>query len=746
MIFFAQSALNQGDLVLAEAQAAGSTQAKLTSAGVQFSGPLEVGYRFTMSTRISTRVLMALCWDEDIDSADKLYESSIGFEWEKWLKPGQTFQVTQTVQGANWLKNNHFAALRLKDAIVDHLKGVWDGQRPDVSTEHPDITFHLHIRRERVIIYVDFSGEGLHKRGYRTGVADAVMKENLASAVLMRSPWYKTVQDGEPGILMDPFCGLGTIPVEAALIAAGIAPGLMRKVPYAFESLPGFDVDTYNHVLDELGDAAEAARDRKIRILASDINRQNVEMAKAAALKANVYDLIEFSVKDFTSITEDEVGKESGFIVTDPPYGMRMDMADLAKLYSRIGEVMQDKFKGWQVSILCGDSALLSNIDMKPQRTNALFNGPIQCQLAHYQVYTDEEKQAIIERAMQRKAERMSQPLSAGAQMAYNRLVKNLDAIRPAMEAEGVSCYRIYDADMPEYSAAIDIYEGRHIVLSEYAAPSTIPAEDAARRLEELVLATERATGIDADDIHIKQRKSQKGASQYKRLASKNRFHVVNENGLKVLVNFTDYLDTGIFLDHRPIRKWIQEHSDGKRFLNLFCYTATASLNAVKGGALSTTSVDSSSTYLDWAMENFRINGWSTDIGNFFYRSDVMDYLWDSFDRYDLIFCDPPTWSNSKDRASFDVQRDHVKLIDAAMMHLENDGVMIFSCNFRRFSMDPSVIDKYAVEDITEQTIGRDFERDMRIHKCFLIRHKAKIQTTRRVIRVKKATQAEVEE
>lgn len=318
--------------------------------------------------------------------------------------------------------------------------------------------------------------------------------------------------------------------------------------------------------------------------------------------------------------------------------------------------------------------------------------------------------------------------------MAYNRLVKNLSALRKEMADEGVTCYRIYDADMPEYSAAIDLYEDTFINLSEYAPPATIDSEDAARRLDELVLATERATGVDPDNIFVKQRKEQKGKDQYRKLAGKNKFYVAHENGVKVLVNFSDYLDTGIFLDHRPIRAWIQEHAEGKRFLNLFCYTATASLNAVKGGAISTTNVDSSATYLDWAMENFKINGWSTDIGNFFYRSDCIQFLWDTFDRYDLIFCDPPTYSNSKSRASFDVQKDHARLIDAAMMHLEKDGVMIFSNNYRRFKMDESILEKYSVEDISEETIGEDFKRDMKIHKCYLIRHKFRIPGEKRMV------------
>lgn len=738
MIYFAQSSQNQADLIAKEAERAGADRVKATSSGVQFSGSLEVGYRFCLTTRIASRVLQALYFDEKVTSPDELYEKCKTIPWEEYIDPSKTFQLTQTVQACNWIKNSHFASLRVKDAIVDRIREHFDDQRPNVDTDNPDLTFHLHIKGEKVIIYSDFSGEGLFKRGYRSDSTDAILKEHLAAAVLYRSDWYKSVVDNNPGVFLDPFCGSGTLAVEAALLARDIAPGLIRKEPYAFEKLSSFDSEAYENVLSQLSDKAEEAKKRDVKIYASDISRTAVEIAKAAALKAGVYDDIEFSIKDFTKFTQEDVPSTKGYIVTDPPYGIRMNDFDLSKLYSAIGTTCQDFFKGWKISILCGDSELLSSIDMKPERTNSLYNGGILCQLAHYSVFSDEEKQELIDRAIKKREERLANPLSEGAQMAYNRLKKNLNELKPIMEAQGVSCYRIYDADMPEYSAAIDIYEGKWINLQEYAPPATIEKEAAERRLYELVLATERATGIDIENIYIKQRKEQKGKEQYKKLASKNKFYIAKENGVQFLVNFTDYLDTGIFLDHRPIRKFIQENSKNKRFLNLFCYTGTASLDAVKGGALSTTSVDASATYLDWAMENFKLNGYSTDIGNFFYRSDALDYLWDTFDKYDLIFCDPPTFSNSKSRDTFDVQRDHSRLIDACMMHLEKNGMLIFSNNFRRFKMDEYITSKYAVEDFTASTIGDDFARDPKIHKCYIIKHKIKVDlATKRVIKVK---------
>jgi len=739
MIFFASSAANQQDIVKDELTLCGITDTKVGQAGVEFVAELSQAYRFTMTTRIASRVLQALFFDEDVQSADELYDSTMQIPWEEYITPEKTFLITETVKNCNWLNNTHFATLKVKDAIVDRIKEHYEGNRPTVDSEDPDITFHIHIKENSVIWYVDFSGPGLAKRGYRTEQSDALLKENLACALLYRSEWYKSYREGRLLPLYDPFCGSGTIPVEAALIAAEIAPALLKKTPYAFKALPSYDEELYNSIYAELEAKRAEAEEKEIYITASDIIRTNVEISKAAALKAGVYDIISFEVKDFTKVTEEDVPYELGVIVTDPPYGVRLKGMNLEDLYSLSGDIISKYFKGWNVSILTGDQELLSYIDMKPERTNTLYNGGILCQIAHYRVYTEEERQVLINKALERKAQRLAQPLTPGAQMAYNRLIKNMESIKPQMEKEGVTCYRIYDADMPEYSAAIDIYEGKWINLQEYAPPATIDPEAAEKRLDELIQATERATGIDMENIYVKQRKEQKGRDQYKKLASSNKFYIVKENGLKYLVNFTDYLDTGVFLDHRPVRRMISEMSQNKRFLNLFSYTSTATLNALKGGALSTVSVDASSTYLDWSIENLKVNGYNTNIGNFFYKSDAIEYLYDTYDRFDLIFCDPPTFSNSKNRDSFDIQYDHFELIKAAMMHLEKDGVMIFSNNFRKFKLDERILDRFAVENITPSTIGFDFARDEKIHQCYLIRHKkVKVELgTKKVLKIK---------
>ncbi|MDY4610830.1 MAG: bifunctional 23S rRNA (guanine(2069)-N(7))-methyltransferase RlmK/23S rRNA (guanine(2445)-N(2))-methyltransferase RlmL [Sphaerochaetaceae bacterium] len=724
MIFYATASANQNDLVEMEARQAGSTDVYVTNGGVEFEADLAVAYRFCLWTRTATRVLLALFQDECVTSADELYDSSIQIPWENWVTPENTFAVTETVTDCRWLKNSHFAALRVKDAIVDRIREHFEDKRPNVDRDVPDVTFHIHVDGERVVWYVDFSGKSLHKRGYRKMQTDAILTEYLAAALLYRSDWRKSL-DGEDGPepLLDPFCGSGTICIEAAWMATDTAPGLLNTSKFAFFKLPIHDPDVWEDILDEAAARQEEGRKQQVKIYAWDKDPEALGIAKANAQAAGVVDIIEFARHDVKDLTAGDIPVERGCIVTDPPYGVRLENENIENLYIAMGRQFNSLFAGWRIAILCGDQQLLSYVDMKPNRTNTLFNGGMPCQIAHYYVFTEEERAEMIAKAEQKRRERLAKPLTPGAEMAANRLKKNLAALKPLMEAQNVSSYRIYDADMPEYSAAIDLYENRWISLQEYAAPSSIDPEDAIRRLEELIDATERVTGIDRDMIFVKQRTQQKGLNQYEKLATTNRFFIMRENGLKFMVNFTDYLDTGIFLDHRPVRRMIREMSDGKRFLNLFCYTGTATAYAAAGNALSTVSVDASSTYLDWALKNMQLNGF-TGMNHFFYKEDCIEWLFDTYDRFDLIFCDPPTFSNSKSRRTFDVDQDQVKLIRACMMHLEKDGTLIFSNNYRKFQLDERLYEQFAVQDISSETIGDDFKRDEKIHKCFLIRHK----------------------
>ncbi len=723
MIFFATSALHMTDIIEEEARSVGATDIQAVSGGVEFSADLATAYRFCLYSRTSTRLMLGLWEDDDIQSADELYEASLALPWEEWVNPSTSFSITHTVKNCPYLRNSKFGAIRLKDAIVDRCREHFDGERPEVDTEESDIVFHLHIDEDHVSWFVDFSGRALHKRGYRDDQTEAVMSEYVACALIYRSEWYKAmIREERVPVLIDPFCGSGTIVIEAALWAADRAPGLVKARNFAFLFLPIHDQEIYEQVVQEARAREAAAAERQIAIYGWDNDPKAIAIAKRAAEEAGVDHLIDFRVKEFREVGEDDVPLGEGYIITDPPYGIRME-GNLIDLHRTMSEIWQQYFGGWRITVMSGNPELLEYIDMKPTRTNTLNSGGIPCQVAHYRVFTAFERAEMTQRAQEARIARLSQPLSDGAQAVYNRLVKNLETLGTEMARQGVTNWRLYDRDLGEYNASIDIYEGRWVVLYEWEAPESIDPEVVEMHLEELVDATERATGVDRDRIFIKRRRIQKGLDQYEKMANSDRFFIINENGARYLANFTDYLDTGIFLDHRPVRARIATMTEGKRFLNLFCYTGTATVQAAKGGAISTVSVDTSATYLNWAEKNMQLNDFG-GMNHFYYQTDALDFLYQTFDRYDVIFCDPPTFSNGTGRSLFDVGRDHAKLIRKCMDHLDWHGTLIFSTNYRRFNLDQWVEEQYHVTEISDETIGDDFAQGGKIHSCYLITHR----------------------
>lgn len=310
---------------------------------------------------------------------------------------------------------------------------------------------------------------------------------------------------------------------------------------------------------------------------------------------------------------------------------------------------------------------------------------------------------------------------SPGAEMLANRLRKNLRHLGKWARREGVTCYRVYDADLPEYAVAVDLYGG-WVHVQEYEAPPSVDPILAQRRLADAMAVIPDALGRPTDRVVLKIRRRQKGLAQYERQATTGRFHEVHEGGLRFLVNLTDYLDTGLFLDHRPTRALIQSAVRGGRFLNLFAYTGTASVYAAAGEAASTTTVDMSSVYLDWARRNMGLNGFGEGRTHRFIRADCLAWLAVPHpERYQVIFVDPPTFSNSKrmGEATFDVQRDHAVLLRSVARLLARDGLILFSNNFRHFKMHRSALPDLSAEDITLSTIPPDFQRNPRIHNCW---------------------------
>ena len=727
--FFATAARHLETLLAEELSGLAVAPVVETRAGVRFGTTLGDAYRVCLWSRVANRVLMPLA-QFAADSPEALYAGVRALPWEEHLTPTSTFAVhLDTARSA--ITHSHYGALTVKDAIADRFRDSF-GIRPDVRIERPDLQIQVYLFRDEATVSIDLSGESLHRRGYREEGSAAPLKENLAAAILLRAGWPELA--AAKAALVDPMCGSGTLPIEAALIAADIAPGLGRTY-WGFAGWLGHDAAAWEALLAEaqarrsaglehLGSDAQGGasvpegRSRKGRIRGYDHDPAAVRMALNNLERAGLAGRVHFERRDIAEAAPGREG-DQGLVVINPPYGERMGAdSDLPALYARIGAMLRERFLGWRAALFTGNPDLGKHMGLRARRTHSLFNGPIECRLLHFEV-TPEWFVSNRPRPLP-VAER-----SPGAIMLANRLAKNLKHLAKWRKREGVTCYRLYDADLPEYALAVDVYEGdrRFVHAQEYEAPATIDPRQARLRLREGLGVIQEVLEVPDGQIFFKVRRQQKGKAQYERLAESGHFHEVREGDCRLLVNFEDYLDTGLFLDHRTTRLMLGELARRRRFLNLFAYTGAASVHAARGGALSTTSVDLSRTYLDWAERNLALNGFAPPWAELI-QADCLQWIGQNAGRrrFGLIFLDPPTFSTSKRmEGTFDVQRDHVSLIRDTLDLLEPDGILIFSNNLRRFRMAAEDLPGVRVTDISRATLPPDFERNPRIHNCWRI-------------------------
>ena len=700
------------ELLLAEElQAIGAEGIKETVAAVHFKGSKEVAYRACLWSRLANRVLKPL-HSFMLNESDDLYNQCNEIPWETHFSAAQSIAI-DFIGTSRLIDNTMYGSQRVKDAVVDRIRRI-EGERPNVDTKNPDIRIQVRQHKGRVSVSLDISGESLHRRGYRTGQGSAPIKENLAVALLLRAGWPAMIEEG--GALLDPMCGSGTLIIEGAMMAADIAPGMLRE-SYGFDQWLQHDAELWQTLVDEAHQRKASGLEKlDLDIRGYDANPRVLEYTTKNIENAGLDDHIRLAHKPI-----DQFGKptaERGLLLTNPPYGERLgEVEDLIPLYQKLGTVLQKNFHGWRAAIFTGNLDLGRETDLSPTKQYSLFNGTIPCKLLIFEDMTS--KSASI-------AARLSTPapalqLTEGATMVLNRLKKNQRKLDGWRKKSGITCYRLYDADIPEYAVAVDIYE-QSIYVQEYAPPNTISEKIARERFAEIKLAIKEFSAAFKGKIYYKERRRQKGDSQYERLnEGVSDTLQVSEGKAQFEVNLSDYLDTGLFLDHRPVRSLIGDLAAGKRFLNLFCYTAAASVQAALAGASSSLSIDMSNTYLDWAQRNFDLNSLRTGKHKLL-RADCLKWLEAEGEQYDVIFLDPPTFSNSKKMDTvLDIQRDHGDLIRASMGKLASGGTLVFSNNFRKFKMDELTLRQFDCENITPKTLDIDFERNPRIHNVWLI-------------------------
>jgi 23S rRNA (guanine2445-N2)-methyltransferase / 23S rRNA (guanine2069-N7)-methyltransferase len=712
MKFFASCAKGLEYLLADELVALGCARATATIAGVNAEGTLPDAQRAVLWSRLASRVLWPLaefyCEDEHA-----LYRNAAAQSWQQHLTPAMTLAVDAHVSGEG-LTHARYAALRVKDAVVDTLR-AWTGERPSVDVDAPDLRLNLVVRKGRAVLSVDLGGGPLHRRGWRRAQGEAPLKETLAAAVLLRGRWPQIHAEG--GALLDPMCGSGTLLIEGAAMAADVAPGLLRHGLAPPSRWLGFDHGAWAVLR---GDAL--ARERAGRaalrqvFFGSDVDPHALRSARENATAAGFRDAIHFDEHQVAALLPQPSPR--GLVVCNPPYDARL-AADTT-LYRNLGDALKRSVPGWRASLLCGSDELARATGLRAQKTYRMFNGALECCL-------------LVSDPVQPPTRESDEPraLSPGAQMLANRLRKNLRTLKSWRMREAVDCFRVYDADLPEYAAAIDVYteaddpDATWLHVQEYAAPQDIPEADVRRRFGEILHAARDVFGLPRERVATKVRARGKGGSRYAQDAGDARRGqqlVVREGAARLRVNLFDYLDTGLFLDHRPLRLALAEEARDRRFLNLFCYTGAATVQAAVGGAAETTSVDLSATYLQWLADNLHENGKGGRMHRLV-QADAVAWLESDAGVYDLVFCDPPTFSNSARADDFDLQRGHVRLLRAAMARLSRDGVLYFSNNYRRFRLDADAVATFAdCEDITAQTIPPDFARNPRIHQAWRLR------------------------
>ncbi len=689
-----------------ELRACGSTSVSTAGAGVRFEGTLETAYRACLWSRLANRILLPV-HQGPAASPEALYDLVKECDWASHMAVEGTLAV-DFFTSHSAITHSQYGALKVKDAIVDQFREN-TGVRPNVDRDTPSIRINVYLYRDKARIALDLSGTSLHRRGYRHQQGIAPLKENLAAALLIHSNWPEMAKASEN--FVDPMCGTGTLLIEAASIACNRAPGIDRDY-FGFLGWSGHDDALWQRLLVE----AKAQQTTTDCVIAgADIDKHMVKASKHNLQSAGFDAMVTvetLSVLENKPVVLRDV--RPGLMVTNPPYGERL--SGDAAFYTDLGQSLSQFYAGWQCALFTADSAPSRHLMLPLKPDLQAANGGIDCHLLMGRIPS-----------VRARSDSAQATPAIDTEAFANRLRKNLKASKSWRKREEIRAWRAYDADLPEFALAIDVYdcEQRHVVVQEYQAPPSVNAHVAQERLDAACAALPQLLDTSPDKLHLKTRRRQSGNDQYQRMSDNDTIEMLSELGVIYELNLSAYLDTGLFLDHRKVRRYIQQNCSGKRFLNLFSYTGAVTAAAIVGGASHTHSVDLSNKYSQWAQRNINRNS-NDDPRHDVSRTDVTTWLKANSDQqYDLILLDPPTFSNSTDiEDDWNLQRDHVACIKACLKILAPEGLLIFSNNFRQFKLDNAALESEAgltIKDRSKWSIDKDFFRSPRIHQCWFL-------------------------
>jgi 23S rRNA (guanine2445-N2)-methyltransferase / 23S rRNA (guanine2069-N7)-methyltransferase len=713
-------------LLAKELTAMGISDTKEEQGNIRFTGSLEQAYRVCLWSRVAIRVLMPIA-QFSAKTTDELYAGIHDLPWEDHIDGEGSTLAVDFNSFRSKIHHTQYGAQRVKDGVVDRFREQ-TGERPSVDLHQPDLRINVYVKHNQATVSIDLSGESLHKRGYRVTTTAAPLKEHLAAAILMTADWANLAKQGWS--LIDPMCGSGTFLIEAATMAADIAPGLQRDY-FGFLYWKQHDKTAWKQLKAEAERRRQSGLSRLPLIMGGDADASAVKAAKENIAEAGLADRIQVEQRDLLDWpAQSKQLSHQGLMVCNPPYGTRMGQAsELHYLYESLGNIISDSLPGWRTTLITDNADLAKFTGLAEFERFPFDNGPIPCQVIHYRAARAVSSKAQMSMPVEVEAPAQAiivdpdYQVSEHCEMFANRFKKNLKHMAKWAKKNDIDCYRVYDADLPDYAVAIDLY-GDAVHVQEYAPPKQIDPEKAVQRLKDVMHVLPLLLDIPASKVVLKLRQKQRGHQQYEAQGAQKQRFKVTESGLQFLVNLTDYLDTGLFIDHRITRQKVASLAAGRDFLNLFAYTGSASVYAAMGGAKTTATLDMSNTYLSWAEDNMALNGFKGDTHRYI-RANCLEWLQaaqQENQRYGLIFLDPPTFSNSsRMEGVFDIQRDHVALIQMAAALLTEDGQLIFSTNRRDFKMDATALSALELKDIRHETLPLDFKRNAKIHACWLI-------------------------
>ena len=708
-------------------------EAKIVQAGrILFRGSEADICRANLWLRAADRVLVRLGSFPATDFG-QLFDGTRAMAWEDWLPADAEFPVTGRSHKSQ-LSSVPACQKIVKKAVVERLKAAYGVEW--FAENGPKYSLEIALLDDQATLTIDTTGPGLHKRGYRPLTGNAPLKETMAAAMVMLSVW----RQDRP--LIDPFCGSGTIPIEAALIGRNLAPGLGRA--FAAEAWPRLPAELWETARQEA--RASARPDLPQKIIGADADERVLRLARFHAEKAGVAGDIHFQQRSFSELASK---RPYGCVICNPPYGERLGQsAEALDLHRSMPDVFR-RLKTWSFFVLTALPDFEAVIGQSATRRRKLYNGRIEC--TYYQFLGPKPGgQKESERGRKGEGETKSSepalpdeppslspspplPFSPSPPPAFGGLSakgrEQADIFRARLTnrarhlrrwpKQGITCYRLYDRDVPEVPLVVDRYEDC-LHIAEFARPTEHTPAEHADWLDLMLRTAAEVTEVPAENVFLKRRERQRGTAQYERSDAPPQTITAHEGGLLFEVNLSNYLDTGLFLDHRITRGMVRDAAAGKRFLNLFAYTGSFSVYAAAGGAAETVTVDLSNTYLDWAQRNMALNGF-TGPEHEFVRDDAMHFLASRRGRaeFDMAVVDAPTFSNSKALEDYwDIQQSHAALLNCLAELMTPGGTIFFSTNFRRFKLDESELAGLTIREISRQTVPPDF-RNRRIHRCW---------------------------